>query len=230
LSPWSCRRRSGPPPWPGCRRAHARARTHTCNHARTHVPVLRCATMRALAWRGQGRAYGSFSRLTLSALRPATGRGFAAEGNLSSPEARAPTRSRSCAPALAHARANPVVASHTSSEIEAPSSRPPRRSTSPRCRERPSAWVLERQAKSVHVFVHTHVRRRTPRRATTELAAVAKPPTCLCAQVRTWTPPLAGQCSLTHARAKASPFCGQTSCELRPSPPTFSSSPGKPRS
>jgi hypothetical protein len=82
----------------------------------------------------------------------------------------------------------------------------------------------------VHVFVHTHVRKRTPRRATAELAAVAKPPTCLHAQVRTWTPPLAGQCSLTHARAMASPFCGQTSCELKPSLPTFSSSPGKPRS
>jgi hypothetical protein len=40
-----------------------------------------------------------------------------------------------------------------------------------------------------------HAHRRTPRRATAELAAVAKPPTCLCAQVRTWTQPLAGQCS-----------------------------------
>jgi hypothetical protein len=45
---------------------------------------------------------------------------------------------------------------------------------------------------------------------------VAKPPACLRAQVRAWTLPLAGQCSLTHARAKASPFCGQTSCELKP--------------
>jgi hypothetical protein len=94
--------------------------------------------------------------------------------------------------------ANPVVALHTSSETEAPSSRPPCRSTSPRCRGRPSAWTHERQAKSVHVFVHTHTRRRTPWRATAELAAVAKPPTCLCAQVRTWTTPLAGQCSPPH--------------------------------
>jgi hypothetical protein len=63
-------------------------------------------------------------------------------------------------------------------------------------------WAHERQAKSVHVFVHMHARRRTPRRATAELAAVAKPPSCLRAQVRTWTQPLAGQCSLTHARIK----------------------------
>jgi hypothetical protein len=35
LSPWPRRRRTGPPPWPGCRRVHARARTHTHNHART---------------------------------------------------------------------------------------------------------------------------------------------------------------------------------------------------
>jgi hypothetical protein len=58
---------------------------------------------------------------------------------------------------------------------------------------------------------------------------VAKPPTCLRTQVTSWTPPLADQCSLTHTRAKASPFCGQTSCELKSSPPTFSSSLGKPR-
>jgi hypothetical protein len=109
-------------------------------------------------------------------------------------------------PALTHA--NPVIALHTSSETKAPSSRRPRRSTSPRCRGRPSAWAHERQAKVVHVFVHTQARRRTPRRATAELAAVAKPPTCLRAQVRTWMPPLASQCSLTHARTKASPFCG----------------------
>jgi hypothetical protein len=198
--------------------------------ARTHVPVPIRATTRAPAWRGQGQAFGSLSRLTSLALHLATGHGFAAEGNPSSLEARAPTRSRSCAPALAHARANPVIALHTSSETEAPSSRPPRRSTSPRCRGRPSAWAHERQAKSVHVFVHTHACRRTPRHAAAELAAVAKPPTCLRTQVRTWTPPLADQCSLTHARAKASPFYGQTSCELKPSPPTFSSSPGKPRS
>jgi hypothetical protein len=195
-----------------------------------HVPVPTRATMRVLAFRGQGRAYGSLSRLTSSALRLATGRGFASEGNPSSQEARAPTRSCSCAPALVHARANPVVALHTLSKTEALCSRPPCRSTSPCCRGRPTAWAHERQAKSVHVFVHTHVRRRTPRRATAELAAVAKPPTCLCAQVRTWTPPLAGQCSLTHARAKASPLCVQTSCELKPLLPTISSSPGKPRS
>jgi hypothetical protein len=104
----------------------------------THVPVPSRATMRVLAWRGQVRAYGSLSRLTSSALRPATGRGFAVEGNPSSPEVRAPTRSRSCTLALAHARANPVVALHTSSETEAPSSRPPRHSTSPCCRGRPA--------------------------------------------------------------------------------------------
>jgi hypothetical protein len=45
------------------------------------------------------------------------------------------------------------------------------------------------------VFVHTYARRRTPRCATAELAAVAKPPTGLRAQVRIWTLPLAGQCS-----------------------------------
>jgi hypothetical protein len=60
------------------------------------------------------------------------------------------------------------------------------------------------------------------------LAVVAKPPACLRAQVRTWTPPLAGQCSLTNAKAKASHFCCQTSCELKPSSPTFSSSLDKP--
>jgi hypothetical protein len=63
------------------------------------------------------------------------------------------------------------------------------------CRGRPSAWTHERQAKSVHVFVRTYARWRTPRRATAELAAMAKPPTCLHAQVRTWMLPLAGQCS-----------------------------------
>jgi hypothetical protein len=94
----------------------------------------------------------------------------------------------------------------------------------------PTARAHERQAKSVHVLVHTHTRRRTPRRATAELAAVAKPPSCPRAHERTWMPPLAGQCSLTHARTKASPFCGQPSCELKPSLPTLSSSPGKPRS
>jgi hypothetical protein len=155
LSPWSRRRRSGPLSWPGRQYAHAFALA-LCNHTRTHVPVPSRATMRALAWRGQGQAYGSLLRLTLSALRPATGRGFAAEGNPSSPEARAPTRSRSCAPTLAHARANPVVTFHTSSEIKSSRSRQPRRSTSPHCRGRPSAWAHERQAKSVHVFVHTH--------------------------------------------------------------------------
>jgi hypothetical protein len=92
----------------------------------------------------------------------------------------------------------------------------------------PSAWAHEHQAKSVHMSVHKHARRRTPRRAAAELAAMAKPPACLRAQVRKWTLSLANQCSLMHARAKASPFCGQTSCELQPSPPTFSPSPGKP--
>jgi hypothetical protein len=94
----------------------------------------------------------------------------------------------------------------------------------------PTVWVHGRQAKLVQVFVHTHARRRTPRRAAAELTAVAKPPACLHAQVRTWALSLADQYSLTHVRAKASPFCGQTSCELKPSPPTFSPSPGKPRS
>jgi hypothetical protein len=50
----------------------------------------------------------------------------------------------------------------------------------------------------VHVIVHTYAHRRTPRCATVELAVVAKPPTCLRAQVRTWTPPLADQCSHTR--------------------------------
>jgi hypothetical protein len=104
-------------------------------------------------------------------------------------------RERQLDPILAHPRANPAVTFHTSSETKASRSRPPRRSTSPRCRGRPSAWAHDRQAKSVRVSVHTHACRRTPRCATTELAAVAKPPTCLRAQVRTWTPPLAGQCS-----------------------------------
>jgi hypothetical protein len=106
---------------------------------RTHVPVPSCATMRALAWRGQGQTFGSLSRQTLSALCHATGRDFAANGDPSSPGVRAPTRSRSCTLSLAHERANPVVAFPTSSETEAPSSRPPRRSISPRCRGRLSA-------------------------------------------------------------------------------------------
>jgi hypothetical protein len=74
----------------------------------------------------------------------------------------------------------------------------------------PTAWAHERQAKSVHVFVHTHARRRTPRCATTELAAVAKPPSRLRAQVRTWMPPLAGQCSPPRTlllRIQAKPRC-----------------------
>jgi hypothetical protein len=129
---------------------------------RTHVPVPIRATMRALAWRGQGQTFGSLSRQTLSALRPATGCGFAADGDPSSPGVRAPTRSRSCTLALAHERANPVVAFPTSSETKASRSRPPRRSTSPRRRERPSAWTHGRQEKSVHVFVRTYARRRTP--------------------------------------------------------------------
>jgi hypothetical protein len=107
---------------------------------RTHVPVPSRATMRALAWRDP-----------------------------SSPGVRAPTRSRSCTLALAHERANPVVAFHTLSETKASRSRPPRRSTSPRRRERPSAWTHGRQAKSVHVFVRTYARKRTPRCATVEL-------------------------------------------------------------
>jgi hypothetical protein len=115
LSPWPRCRCSGPPPWPRHWYAHAFALA-LCNHARTHVPVPRRATMGALAFRGQGRAYGFLLRLTSSALRPAPGRGFTAEGNPSTPEARAPTRSRSCAPALAHARANPIVVLHTSSK------------------------------------------------------------------------------------------------------------------
>jgi hypothetical protein len=48
--------------------------------ARTHVPVPTCATMCSSALRGQGQAFGSLSRLTSLALRPATGRGFAADG------------------------------------------------------------------------------------------------------------------------------------------------------
>jgi hypothetical protein len=260
--------------------AHSHARTQASAHnyaadrflvmqsptlERTCVPIPTRATTHTPAWRGQGRAFGSLSRLTSPALRPATECGLAARGNPSAPEARASTRSRSRAPALAHARANLVVVLHTSSEIEAPSSRPTRRSTSPLCRGHPSAWAHERQTKSVHVFLHTHARRRTPRRATVELAAVAKPPTCLRAELRTWTPPLSGQMltathassphtsetesqpstccgvrtslfdprcttlsarSLTHTRVKASPFYGQTSCELKPLPPAFLSSPG----
>jgi hypothetical protein len=52
---------------------------------RTHVPVPSRATLRALAWRGKGQTFGSLSRQTLSALRPATGRGFSANGDPSSP-------------------------------------------------------------------------------------------------------------------------------------------------
>jgi hypothetical protein len=58
---------------------------------RTHVPVPTRATTRAPAWRGQGQAFGSLSRLTSSAPHPSTGRGFATDGNPSSLEARAPT-------------------------------------------------------------------------------------------------------------------------------------------
>jgi hypothetical protein len=107
-------------------------------------------------------------------------------------------------------RANPVVAFPTSSETKASRSRPPRRSTSPRRRERPSAWAHARQAKSVLVFVRTYAPRRTPQCATAELAAVAKPPSCLRAQVRTWMPPLAGQCSPPRTlllRIQAKPRC-----------------------
>jgi hypothetical protein len=80
----------------------------------------------------------------------------------------------------------------------------------PHCRGRPSAWTHERQAKSVHVFVRTSARRRTPRCATAELAVVAKPPSCLRAQVRTWMPPSAGQCSPPRTlllRIQAKPRC-----------------------
>jgi hypothetical protein len=48
---------------------------------RTHVPVPNRATMHALSWRGQGQTFGSLSRQTLSTFRPATGRGFAANGD-----------------------------------------------------------------------------------------------------------------------------------------------------
>jgi hypothetical protein len=52
--------------------------------------------------------------------------------------------------------ANLAVALHTSSETKAPRSRPPRHFSLPRCRGHPSAWAHERQAKSVHMFVHVH--------------------------------------------------------------------------
>jgi hypothetical protein len=122
---------------------------------RTHVLVPSRATMRALAWRGQGQTFGSLSRQTLSALRPATGRGFAANGDPSSPGMRAPTRSRSCTLAQAHERTNPVAAFHTSSETEAPRSRPPRLSTS---LPRTSFRLDARASGQVSARVRPHVR------------------------------------------------------------------------
>jgi hypothetical protein len=83
------------PPKSCCRHGHAAAvpahRRGLDAGVRTHVPLPTRATMRVLAFKGQGRAYGSLSRLTSPALHPATGRGFAVEGNPSSLEARAPT-------------------------------------------------------------------------------------------------------------------------------------------
>jgi hypothetical protein len=154
-------------------------RTHTRNHARTCLERSRPSLLLPFA----PDLAGTPSRYGTRLCR----RGKSFLPGSASADSTPFSRTR-----LAHARANPVVSLHTSSETEAPSSRPPRRSTSPCRRGRPSAWAHERQAKSVHMFVHTHARRRTPRRATAELAAMAKPPTCLRAQVRTWTPPLAG--------------------------------------
>jgi hypothetical protein len=125
---------------------------------RTLVPVPSRATLRALAWRGKGQTFGSLSRQTLSALRPATGRGFAANGDPSSPGVRAPTRSRSCTLAQAHERANPVAAFRTSSETEAPRSRPPRRSVSHHRRGRPSDRLGARASGQVSAGVRPHAR------------------------------------------------------------------------
>jgi hypothetical protein len=123
-----------------------------------HVPVPSRATIRALAWRGQGQSFGSLSRQTLSALRPATGRGFAANGDPSFPGVQVPTRSRSCTLAQAHERANPVVALHTSSETKAPRSRPPHRSVSPHRRGRPSDRLGARASGQVSACVRPHAR------------------------------------------------------------------------
>jgi hypothetical protein len=122
---------------------------------RTHVPVPSRATMRAPAWRGQGQTFGSLSRQTLSALRPATGRGFAANGDPFSPGVRAPTRSSSCTLALTHERANPVVAFSTSSKTRASRSRPPRLSTS---LPRTSFRLGARASGQVSARVRPHIR------------------------------------------------------------------------
>jgi hypothetical protein len=205
----SLHRHCGMPPQSRCRHGHAAAvpaqrrgldagmrKLRPCLvQPRTHVPVPSRAAMRALAWRGQGQTFGSLSRQTLSALRPATGHGFAANGDPSSSGVRAPARSRSCTLAQAHERANPVVTFPTSSETKASRSRPPRLSTSlPRTPFRPPG--------------RTSVR----------------PSQCMCSSTR----PHAGE----HPGVPpwSSPFCSQTSCELKPSPSTFPSSPGKPRS
>jgi hypothetical protein len=124
----------------------------------THVPAPTRATTRAPAWRGQGQAFGSLSRLTSSVLRPSTGRGFASDGNPSSPEVRAPTRSRSCTLTLAHECANPVVAFPTSSETKAPRSRPPHRSVSPHLRGRPSVRLGARASGQVSAHVRPQAR------------------------------------------------------------------------
>jgi hypothetical protein len=67
-----------------CLHAHAAAvsahRRGLDAGARMHVSVPTRATTRSPAWRGQGQAFGSLSRLTSLELRPATGRDFAAEG------------------------------------------------------------------------------------------------------------------------------------------------------
>jgi hypothetical protein len=91
----------------------------------------------------------------LLALRPATGRGFAATGDPSSPGVRAPTRSRSCTLAQAHERANPTIALHTSNETKASRSRPPRLSTS---LPRTSFRLGARASGQVSARVRPHVR------------------------------------------------------------------------
>jgi hypothetical protein len=83
------------PPQSCCRLGHAAAVPAHCRGldagmrkrsplpcATTHARAVPSrATMRALAWRGQGQTFGSLSLQTLSALRPATGRGFAVNGD-----------------------------------------------------------------------------------------------------------------------------------------------------
>jgi hypothetical protein len=125
---------------------------------RTLVPVPSRATLRALTWRGKGQTFGSLSRQTLSALRPATGRGFAANGDPSSPGVRAPTRSHSCTLAQAHERANPIVAFPTSNETKASRSRPPRRSISHHRRGRPSDRLGARASGQVSAGVRPPAR------------------------------------------------------------------------